>query len=100
MPAAAPRGSLSYRGSIIPCIPLSFEYFDLTGSTDVEGVVSQLSDDQQRSHAHHESAESTVPKLEYSLRGCLGLCTASSGGMVEQDNGSRRTAAGRAVYQP
>ena len=76
---------------------LSAVYHGQTGLLTLKALCRSYLDDQQRSHARHESAEGTVPKLEYSLRGCLGLCTASSGGMVEQDHGSRRSAAGRAV---
>src|SRR6516225_4669340 len=69
----------------------------LDRSTHVEGIGAQLSDDQQGSHAHHESAQGTVPKLEHPLCWSLSLCTASSCRMVEQDHGSRRSAAGRVV---
>src|SRR5580704_8832948 len=53
---------------------------------NVEGAGPQLPGDQQGSHARHEPGKSAVPKLEYSLRWCLGLRTASSQGMVEQDH--------------
>jgi hypothetical protein len=60
----------------------------------IQGAVPQLCDDQQGSHARHESAEGSVSKLGYSLRRYIRLCTATSFGMVEQDHGSRRPPTG------
>ena len=65
--------------------------------TNIERTGAQLSDDQQGSHAHHESGEGAVSKLGYSLRRHASLCTAPSLGMVEQDHGSWRAPSGRVL---
>jgi hypothetical protein len=67
------------------------------GTPSAEGAEPQLPGDQQGSGAHHEPDQSTVPKLERPLRGRLGLRTAPSTGMVEQDHGTRRWPPGRVV---
>src|SRR5205807_2238392 len=56
---------------------------------DAARVGAQLSDHQQRSNASHESAQGTVSRLGHSLCRYPGLCSALSGGMVEQDPASR-----------
>ncbi len=64
---------------------------------NVEGTGPQLPGDQQGYGAHHEPDQGTVPKLEHPLRWRLGLCAASSSGMVEQDHRTRRSSACRVV---
>src|SRR5207244_12591985 len=65
--------------------------------TNAEGVVAQLSDDQQRSHSRHESAQGSLPGLGHLLRRCDSLRTAPSFGMAWQNNGSRRAPSGRVL---
>src|SRR6266849_7320372 len=65
--------------------------------TNAEGVVAQLSDDQQRSHARHESAQGPLPGLGHFLRRCDRLRTAPSFGMARQNNGSRGAPSGRVL---
>jgi len=48
-------------------------------------------------NARHESAQGALSKLGHSLRGYASLCSALSGGMVEQDQASRRAAPSRVV---
>ena len=65
--------------------------------TNIEGTGAQLSDDQQRSRASHESAQGPVSELGHSLCWHASLCTAPPFGMVEQDHGSRRAPSSRAL---
>src|SRR5207244_1449516 len=58
---------------------------------------AQLSDHQPRSEPGDESGEGSVSRLEHSLCGYPGLCSALSRGMVTQDRACRRTPASRAA---
>ena len=72
-------------------------YHGVERPTNAERVVAQLSDDQQRSHARHESAQGSLPGLGHCLRRCDRLRTAPSFGMAGQNNGSRRAPSGRVL---
>src|SRR6267378_8100873 len=65
--------------------------------TNIERTVAQLSDDQQRSRARHESGEGVVSELGHSLCRDASLCTAPPFGMVEQNHGSWRAPSRRAL---
>ena len=58
-------------------------------TTDAARVGAQLSDHQQRFDPGDESAEGAVSRLGHSLCRHPGLCSALSGGMVEQASTSR-----------
>src|SRR5712664_1661082 len=58
---------------------------------------ARLSDDQQRSHTGHESAQGSLPGLGHFLRRCDCLRTAPSFGMAGQNNGSRGAPSGRVL---
>ena len=72
-------------------------YHGETWPANVEGTVPQLSDDQQGSRPGNESTQGTVSELGHSLCRDASLRTAPPFGMVEQDHGSRRAPAGRAL---
>ena len=76
---------------------VSAVYHGETGLRTLKELCPRLPGDQQGSGTHHEPDQSPVPKLEHPLRWRLGLCAASSSGMVEQDHGTRRSPAGRVV---